>query len=169
MTCLYDFYATRQNGVKHALDHYRGQIVLIVNVASRCGFTSHYAGLEELYRDYRDREFSVLAFPCNQFAHQEPLDNAAIRAFCELQYGISFPVYDKIHVNGAQAHPLYRWLKKAKPGLFGSQGIKWNFTKFLLGRDGQAIKRYGPGVTPARLRQDIEHATKDAASIAIMR
>ena len=131
-------------------------MLLLVNVASKCGFTPQYTGLETLYRSYRDDGLAVLGFPCDQFGHQEPGDEAAIRDFCSTQYDITFPLYAKIEVNGNGAHPLYRWLKGEKPGVFGTEGIKWNFTKFLVGRDGRAIKRYAPTDTPASPKDDIE-------------
>ncbi|OZI43573.1 glutathione peroxidase [Bordetella genomosp. 5] len=158
MATLYEFTARDLAGQDVGLDRWRGQVVLVVNVASQCGFTPQYTGLEDLYRAYQDRGFAVLGFPCNQFGHQEPGDEGAIRQFCETQYGISFPLFAKIDVNGADAHPLYRWLKEQKPGLLGTEGIKWNFTKFLIGRDGQVLKRYAPTDTPASLKSDIEAA-----------
>ncbi|CFN98119.1 glutathione peroxidase [Bordetella pertussis] len=136
MNTMYDFSAPTITGAERALADFRGQVALVVNVASRCGFTPQYSGLEELYRSYRNEGFVVLGFPCNQFGRQEPGDEAAIAQFCETQYAISFPLFAKIDVNGAHAHPLYRWLKARKPGLLGTRAIKWNFTKFLVGRDG---------------------------------
>ena len=129
--------------------------MLIVNVASKCGFTSQYAGLETLYRRYRDRGFTVLGFPCDQFAHQEPGDEAEIKSFCSLTYDVTFPLFAKIEVNGSGAHPLFAYLKKAQPGLLGSEAIKWNFTKFLVNRDGQVLKRYAPSDTPERIEDDL--------------
>ncbi|MDQ8033524.1 MAG: glutathione peroxidase [Bordetella sp.] len=158
MATLYEFTARDLDGNDVGLDRWRGQVVLVVNVASQCGFTPQYSGLDDLFQSYKDRGFAVLGFPCNQFGHQEPGDEQAIRQFCETQYGIGFPLFAKIDVNGADAHPLYRWLKEQKPGLLGTEGIKWNFTKFLVGRDGQVIKRYAPTDTPASLRGDIEAA-----------
>ena len=158
MSTIYDFSARAIDGTEQSLDTYRGRVLLIVNVASKCGFTPQYAGLEELYRSLHDDGFTVLGFPCDQFGHQEPGDEAEIRNFCSTQYDITFPLYAKINVNGDDAHPLYRWLKGEKPGVFGTEGIKWNFTKFLVGRDGRVIKRYAPTDNPAGLKDDIEKA-----------
>lgn len=160
MSNIFDFTARDINGEDQSLDIYRGRVLLVVNVASKCGFTPQYAGLEELYRSLRDDGLTVLGFPCDQFGHQEPGDEAEIRNFCSTQYDITFPLYAKVDVNGADAHPLYRWLKGEKPGVFGTEGIKWNFTKFLVGRDGQVIKRYAPLDTPASLAKDIEAALR---------
>ena len=135
-----------------------GRVLLVVNVASKCGFTPQYSGLEELYRALRDDGLTVLGFPCDQFGRQEPGNEAEILDFCTTQYDITFPLFAKIDVNGANADPLYRWLKGEKPGVFGTEGIKWNFTKFLVGRDGQVIKRYAPTDTPAGLKDDIVRA-----------
>jgi glutathione peroxidase len=155
MTSLYDFSARDIDGVERSLADHAGRVVLVVNVASRCGFTPQYAGLEALYRTHQEAGLTVLGFPCDQFRHQEPGDEAEIKRFCALQYDVTFPLYAKIDVNGAAAHPLYRWLKRERPGLLGIPAIKWNFTKFLVGRDGQVIKRYGPGVKPASMEADI--------------
>jgi glutathione peroxidase len=138
-------------------------VLLIVNVASRCGYTPQYAGLEALYERFRGRGLAVLGFPCDQFGHQEPGDAAEIREFCSLNYHVSFPLFAKIDVNGAATHPLYKFLKSARPGLLGSEAIKWNFTKFLVGRDGAVLKRYAPADKPESLSADIE-ATLAAAS-----
>jgi len=158
MATLYDFSATDIDGREQPLSQYRGQVALIVNVASECGFTPQYAGLEALHRAYAGRGFTVLGFPCDQFGHQEPGDEAAIKAFCQDRYDVTFPLFAKIEVNGEQAHPLYRWLKSEKPGLLGTGAIKWNFTKFLVGRDGHVIGRYGPMDKPESLAQDIAAA-----------
>jgi glutathione peroxidase len=158
MSNIYDFTARDINGEDRSLDIYWGRVLLVVNVASKCGFTPQYAGLEELYRALRDDGLTVLGFPCDQFGHQEPGDEAEIRNFCSTQYDITFPLYAKVDVNGADAHPLYRWLKGEKPGVFGTEGIKWNFTKFLVGRDGRVIKRYAPTDTPSGLKDDIVQA-----------
>ena len=158
MSTIYDFSARGIDGAERPLDAYRGRVLLVVNVASKCGFTPQYAGLEALYRKYREAGLTVLGFPCDQFGHQEPGDEAAIREFCSTQYDVSFPLYAKIEVNGDAAHPLYRWLKQEKPGLLGTGRIKWNFTKFLVGRDGRPIKRYAPTDTPASLTGAIEKA-----------
>lgn len=163
MATIYDFSATDIGGHEQSLEIYRGQVLLIVNVASQCGFTPQYAGLEALYRDYRSDGLAVLGFPCNQFGHQEPGDNSAIREFCNREYGITFPMYAKVDVNGPDAHPLFRWLKGERPGLLGTEAIKWNFTKFLVGRDGQVIRRYAPTDKPASLKDDIVRACGSAA------
>ena len=163
MNTLYDFSARTINGEGQNLAEWRDKVALVVNVASHCGFTPQYAGLETLYRTYRDEGFTILAFPCNQFGRQEPEDNAAIKSFCDLRYNISFPLFEKIEVNGKQTHPLYQWLKTACPGMLGTAAIKWNFTKFLIGRDGRAIKRYAPTDAPASLKDDIAQACATAA------
>ena len=155
---IYEFSARTIDGATHSLGDYRGQVLLIVNVASKCGFTPQYTGLESLYRQYRDRGFSVLGFPCDQFGHQEPGDEAAIREFCSLTYDVSFPLFAKIDVNGDAAHPLYRYLKKARPGLLGTEAVKWNFTKFLVGRDGQPRARYAPTDKPESLSAAVSAA-----------
>jgi glutathione peroxidase len=155
---LYDFTVRTIDGGEQSLADYRGQVLLIVNVASRCGFTPQYAGLEALYREFRPQGFAVLGFPCNQFGAQEPGNEAEIKGFCELNYQISFPLYAKIDVNGSATHPLYQHLKSAQPGLLGTEAIKWNFTKFLLGRDGAVLRRYAPNDRPEELRGDIEAA-----------
>ncbi|KOF52753.1 MULTISPECIES: glutathione peroxidase [unclassified Achromobacter] len=158
MSTIYDFSARTIDGAEQSLDTYRGRVLLVVNVASKCGFTPQYSGLEDLYRSYREDGLTVLGFPCDQFGRQEPGDEAEIRNFCTTQYDITFPLFAKIEVNGEQAHPLYRWLKSQQPGVFGTEGIKWNFTKFLVGRDGQVIKRYAPTDAPDSLRDDIAQA-----------
>jgi glutathione peroxidase len=152
---IYDFRVTTIDGQTETLDSYRDQVLLIVNVASKCGFTPQYAGLEQLYRSYRDDGFSVLGFPCDQFGHQEPGDEAEIRSFCTLNYEVSFPLFAKIEVNGKGAHPLYQYLKSAQKGLLGSESIKWNFTKFLVGRDGSVLKRYAPTDTPESIEGEL--------------
>ena len=158
MTSAHAFSATGIDGREVALAEYAGKVLLIVNVASRCGFTPQYAGLQQLWRDYRERGLVVLGFPCDQFGHQEPGDEAAILQFCTLDYGVDFPMFAKVEVNGAGAHPLWAWLKREKGGLLGIDAIKWNFTKFLVGRDGRVRKRYAPTETPEALRGDIEQA-----------
>ena len=155
---LYDFSVTTIDGQTETLDTYRGQVLLIVNVASKCGFTSQYAGLEALYRRYRKQGFTLLGFPCDQFAHQEPGGEAEIKSFCQLTYDVTVPLFAKIEVNGSGAHPLYNHLKKAQPGLFGSEAIKWNFTKFLIDRDGNVLKRYAPADTPEKIGEDLSIA-----------
>ena len=147
--------AKRADGGVQPLADYAGQVLLIVNTASQCGFTPQYAGLEALWRRYRDRGFAVLAFPCNQFGAQEPGSAEVIASFCSLTYDVTFPVFAKIEVNGAGADPLFRDLKKAAPGLLGSKTIKWNFTKFLIDREGRVVRRYGPQVKPEALERDI--------------
>lgn len=153
---IYDIEVCTLEGVEQKLSHYAGQVLLIVNVASRCGYTPQYTGLEALHERYRGQGLAVLGFPCDQFGHQEPGDAAEIREFCSLNYQISFPLFAKIEVNGAAAHPLYKFLKTARPGLLGSEAIKWNFTKFLVGRDGAVLKRYAPADKPESLSADIE-------------
>lgn len=156
MTTVYDFDARSLDGKPVRLQEYAGKTLLIVNTASECGFTPQYTGLEDLYERYRDRGLVVLGFPCNQFGGQEPGEAAQIGAFCQKNYGVSFPMFEKIEVNGAAAHPLYNWLKQSAPGLFGSRRIKWNFTKFLLDRNGQVQARYAPVTKPQKLAADIE-------------
>ncbi len=155
MSTVYDFEAKTLGGEPQKLDAYKGQVLLIVNVASKCGFTPQYKGLEALWRKYKDRGLAVLGFPCDQFGHQEPGDENEIRNFCSLTYDVSFPMYAKIEVNGAGTHPLYQHLKHEAPGLLGSEGIKWNFTKFLIGKDGKVVKRYGPMDKPESIDADI--------------
>ena len=155
---VYDFSARRIDGTDESLERYRGQVLLIVNVASRCGFTPQYKGLQALHERYAPRGFAVLGFPCDQFGHQEPGSEAEIAQFCEVNYGIRFPLYGKIEVNGEGAHPLYRYLKHALPGLLGSEAIKWNFTKFLVDRQGTPIARHAPTDTPESLAVGIEAA-----------
>jgi glutathione peroxidase len=156
VTTFYDLSVRTADGSGQAMDAYRGKVLLIVNVASQCGFTPQYAGLEALYRRYRDRGFAVLGFPCNQFGKQEPGDAEGIAKFCSLTYDVTFPVFGKIDVNGKDADPLFLWLKQQKSGLLGSRGIKWNFTKFLIDRAGTVIDRYAPLVKP----EGIEDAVK---------
>ena len=148
---LFDIELTSWDGQKMRMDHFRGQVMLVVNVASRCGFTPQYAGLEALYRKYQDRGFVVLGFPCNQFGAQEPADERGIHQFCEEQFQVTFPIFSKIDVNGPHAHPLFVWLKAHKAGLLGSASIKWNFTKFLVDRSGQVASRFGSRTTPAAI------------------
>ena len=158
MSTVYDFEALQINGQPVSLSQFKGRVMLIVNTASACGFTPQFAGLEELHQTYDDQGLVVLGFPCNQFGAQDAGSNEEIAEFCQLSYGVSFPMMAKIDVNGAQAHPLYRWLTTEAPGLLGSKAIKWNFTKFLVGRDGAVLKRYAPTATPASLVKDIEAA-----------
>jgi len=156
---VYSFSALSLDGREISLAQYKGQVMVIVNTASKCGFTPQYAGLEELYRQYKDRGLVVLGFPCNQFGAQEPGTSADIAQFCELNYGVSFPIFAKIDVNGAAAHPLYKFLKNERSGIMGALGlgaIKWNFTKFLVDRDGKVVSRYAPTTTPAQLAPEID-------------
>ncbi len=155
MTSLHNFSAVDIDGREQPLARYAGRVALVVNVASRCGFTPQYAGLESLWRRYRDRGLVVLGFPCDQFGRQEPGDEAEIKAFCSATYDVTFPLFAKISVNGPDAHPLYRWLKAAAPGVLGTPAIKWNFTKFLLDRHGRPRRRYAPRTPPDRLEADI--------------
>ena len=158
MTSLYDFEAKRIDGKTVPLDQYRGKALLIVNTASACGYTPQFGGLEELHKQYGPKGLVVLGFPCNQFGAQDPGSNTEISQFCELNYGVSFPMMAKIDVNGVDADPLFKWLTKEAPGLLGSTSIKWNFTKFLVGKDGAVIKRYAPADEPKALGKDIEAA-----------
>ena len=156
MTTIADFTAALPNGETISLADKAGKVLLVVNTASKCGFTPQYDGLEALWRKYRDRGFEVVAFPCNQFGGQEPGSADEIAEFCKVNFGLSFPLMGKIDVNGAGAAPLYDWLKAEAPGIFGTQRIKWNFTKFLIGRDGRVVKRFAPTEKPAKLKADIE-------------
>jgi glutathione peroxidase len=156
MTSIYDYEAKTLDGKPGRLADFQGKVLLIVNTASECGFTPQLAGLEALYERYRDRGFAVLGFPCNQFGAQEPGTADEIGAFCQKNYGVTFPMFEKIDVNGDNAHPLYRWLKQSAPGVLGSERIKWNFTKFLIDRTGRVKARYAPVTKPEQLAQDIE-------------
>jgi len=158
MTTLYDFTVDDIHGKPVRLDRYKGKVVLVVNTASECGFTPQYKGLEALYEKYKDRGLEVLGFPCNQFGAQEPGTANEIVSFCELNYGVTFPLFAKIDVNGERAAPVYDYLKSAKPGLLGTEAIKWNFTKFLVGRGGEVIARFAPNDTPESIAGDIEKA-----------
>ena len=153
---IYDFEALGIDGQPVPLSRYRGQVLLIVNTASACGFTPQFTGLEKLHQQYSTQGLAVLGFPCNQFASQDPGDDNQIASFCQKNYGVSFQMMSKIKVNGDDAHPLYRWLTTEAPGILGSKAIKWNFTKFLIGRDGRVIKRYAPQDTPEKIAKDIE-------------
>jgi glutathione peroxidase len=157
---VYDFQAVSITGEPADLASQRGKVLLIVNTASACGFTPQFKGLEKLWEDYAARGLVVIGFPSNEFGGQDPGTNGEIASFCELNYGVSFPMMGKIKVNGAEAHPLWKWLKGEKPGILGTEAIKWNFTKFLVGRDGQVLKRYAPNDEPEKLRDDIEAALK---------
>lgn len=156
MSSIYQFQAQRLTGEMQSLADYQGQVLLIVNTASKCGFTPQFEGLEKIYQQYQAQGFSVLGFPCNQFGGQDPASNAEIGEFCQFNYGVTFPMFAKIEVNGENAHPLFDYLKNHAKGLLGSEMIKWNFTKFLVGRDGQVIKRYAPTTKPEEIVKDIE-------------
>jgi len=155
---IYDFEALSIEGKPAHLSTQRGKVMLIVNTASKCGFTPQFEGLEKLWHDYRDRGLVVLGFPSNQFGAQDPGSNDEIASFCQLNYGVSFPMMGKVDVNGASAHPLWKWLAAEAPGILGTRSIKWNFTKFLVGKDGTVVKRYAPNDPPDALRNDIEAA-----------
>ena len=158
MTTVYDFEARSIGGQPVSLESFRGRVLLVVNTASACGYTPQFAGLEDLHREYGPKGLAVIGFPCNQFGSQDPGSNAEIAQFCQLNYGVSFPMMAKVDVNGPAADPLFAWLRTEAPGLLGSKAIKWNFTKFLVGRDGQVIKRYAPLDKPESLKSDIEAA-----------
>ncbi|TAM40461.1 MAG: glutathione peroxidase [Burkholderiaceae bacterium] len=158
MPTIYDFEAQQMDGKRVALKDFAGKALLIVNTASACGFTPQFAGLEQLHETYGKKGLVVLGFPCNQFGAQDPGSNEEIASFCQLNYGVSFPMMAKIDVNGARADPLYQWLTAEAPGLLGLKAIKWNFTKFLIGKDGHVVKRYAPTDTPKSLTKDIEAA-----------
>ena len=155
---VYDFEALSIDGKPAHLSTQRGKVMLIVNTASACGFTPQFGGLETLWEQYRDRGFMVIGFPSNEFGSQDPGSNDEIASFCQVNYGVSFPMMSKVQVNGAQAHPLWKWLTAEAPGILGSKSFKWNFTKFLIGRDGRVVKRYAPTDTPESMRADIEAA-----------
>lgn len=163
-TALYDIDVRDINGQQHSLADYKGQVLLIVNTASKCGFTPQFEGLQSLYSDLKEKGFSVLGFPCNQFLNQDPADNDAISQFCSLNYGVDFPMFAKVEVNGPNAHPLYEFLKSEAKGLLGSEKIKWNFTKFLINREGQVVKRYPPTAKPESIRDDIEKLLASATA-----
>jgi glutathione peroxidase len=156
MTSIYDFTCKTSDGKSKKLKDYKGKVVLIVNTASKCGFTPQFEGLEELHEKYADKGLAILGFPCNQFGHQDPGSNAEILEFCQLKYDVKFPMFEKIEVNGANADPLYKYLKEEAPGLLGSQAIKWNFTKFLVDRNGEVVERFAPTDTPASIEKKIK-------------
>ncbi|MCD1144640.1 glutathione peroxidase [Kocuria sp. LUK] len=157
MTTLHDFTATTIDGREQPLSDCAGKVVLVVNTASECGFTPQYAGLEELWRNFRDEDFVLLGFPCDQFGGQEPGDEEQIADFCRRNYGVTFPMFAKVEVNGPGAHPLWAWLREERPGVLG-EDVKWNFTKFLVGRDGRVVRRFGPRTQPAQIAGSIESA-----------
>lgn len=158
MTAIYDIEALAIDGQPVALSAYKGQVMLIVNTASACGFTPQFAGLEQLHQNYGSKGLAVLGFPCNQFGSQDPGSNEEIGAYCQRNYGVSFTMMEKVKVNGDGAHPLYQWLTAEAPGILGSKAIKWNFTKFLVGKDGRVIQRYAPQDAPLKIAKDIEAA-----------
>jgi glutathione peroxidase len=158
MASVYDFDAVSIDGKPAQLATQRGKVLLIVNTASACGFTPQFAGLEKLWESYRDKGLVVVGFPSNEFGGQDPGTDSEIASFCQVNYGVSFPMMSKVQVNGAEAHPLWKWLSSEAPGILGTKGIKWNFTKFLVGRDGQVIKRYAPNDSPESITKDIEAA-----------
>jgi glutathione peroxidase len=158
MTTIYDFEARKIDGTTVSLSQFKGKVLLIVNTASACGYTPQFGGLEELHQSWGAKGLVVMGFPCNQFGAQDPGANDEIAQFCQVNYGVTFPMMAKIDVNGPKADPLYQWLSAEAPGLLGTKAIKWNFTKFLVGRDGQVIKRYAPADAPSSLVKDIEKA-----------
>ncbi|KQX22690.1 MULTISPECIES: glutathione peroxidase [unclassified Sphingomonas] len=162
MTTAFDFSARAIDGAEVPLERYRGKVMLIVNTASKCGFTPQYEGLERLHEQLADRGLVILGFPCNQFGAQEPGDEAEIDAFCRTSYDVRFPMFAKVEVNGPHAHPLYGWLKSNARGILGTEGIKWNFTKFLIDRDGQVFSRYAPTTRPEAIRGEIEELLEGA-------
>jgi len=156
MTTIADFTVTTNRGEQLDLATKKGKVLLVVNTASKCGFTPQYDGLEKLYQDFKDREFEVLGFPCNQFGAQEPGSADEIEEFCKINFGVTFPLMEKVDVNGPDASPLFDWMKKERKGIMGTSAIKWNFTKFLIDREGNVVKRYGSNDSPARIAKDIE-------------
>ncbi|HEY6131282.1 MAG TPA: glutathione peroxidase [Halioglobus sp.] len=153
---VFDFSCQTSSGTKKSLGDYKGKLLLVVNTASKCGFTPQFAGLEEMYKQYKDKGLEILGFPCNQFGRQDPGSNSEILEFCQLNYGVSFPMFGKVEVNGSNADPLFKYLKKVAPGALGTEGIKWNFTKFLIDPAGHVVKRYAPKDTPKAIARDIE-------------
>ncbi|MEC0372586.1 glutathione peroxidase [Paenibacillus chibensis] len=158
---VYDYQARTLQGKEIPLSDYQDQVLLIVNTASKCGFTPQYRGLQELYEKFHDKHFEILGFPSNQFAHQEPGENEDIAEFCQVNYGVSFPMFEKTDVNGDEAHPLFKHLAKEAPGVLGSKAIKWNFTKFLVDKKGRVVKRYAPQTTPDKIEEDIKKLLGD--------
>jgi glutathione peroxidase len=163
MSTLHDFTASTATGAEQPLSEYAGQVAVVVNTASKCGLTPQFEGLQELYEEYKDRGLVVLGFPCNQFAHQEPGTDAEAREFCQLNYGVRFPMFAKVEVNGSGSHPLFAWLRQETSGVLGD-AIKWNFTKFLVGRDGRVIERFAPTTAPGTMRGAIEEALGEPAA-----
>lgn len=155
MSSLHDFTVKNDKNADVPLTKYKGNVVLVVNVASKCGFTPQYAGLEEIYKKFKDKNFTIIGFPCNQFGFQEPGNNEEIQSFCQMNYGVSFPVMAKVDVNGADASPVYRFLKEKAPGILGTELIKWNFTKFLVDKNGNVVQRYAPNTEPKDIEKDI--------------
>lgn len=156
MSSVYDFETESINGARKSLADYKGQVLLVVNTASKCGFTPQFAGLENLYKKYKDKGLTILGFPCNQFGKQDPGSNGEIQEFCQLNYGVSFPMHAKVDVNGNDTHPLFQHLKTAAPGLLGSTKIKWNFTKFLIDREGNVVERFAPATAPEKIEAKIQ-------------
>lgn len=161
MNTIYDFKVKTIEGQEATLEQYKGKVLLIVNVASKCGFTPQYDGLEALYKKYKDKGFVVLGFPCNQFGSQEPGTEAEIQNFCRVNFGVTFPMFSKLNVNGNDTHPLYVYLKSEKPGILGSEAIKWNFTKFLVDKNGKVVQRFGSSASPESIEEDIEKLLQD--------
>lgn len=157
---FYDFEVTTLRGKEESLSKYKGKVLLVVNTASKCGFTPQYKGLQEMYEKYKDRGFEVLGFPSNQFAGQEPGDNDEIAEYCQVNYGVTFPMFEKIDVKGDEAHPLFKYLSEEAPGVLGSKSVKWNFTKFLIDQEGRVLKRYAPKTTPEQIESDISKLLK---------
>lgn len=161
MTTIYQLEADLLDGTENFLSDYEGKVLLIVNTASKCGFTPQFAGLEKLYQKYKDEGLEILGFPCNQFGGQDPANNKEIGAFCQKNYGVSFPMFAKVDVKGPEAHPIFRFLTREAKGVLGTQSIKWNFTKFLIGKNGKVLARYAPATKPESLSLDIEQALYD--------
>lgn len=157
---FYDFEVTTLRGEEESLSKYKGKVLLVVNTASKCGFTPQYKGLQEMYEKYKDRGFEVLGFPSNQFAGQEPGDSDEIAEYCEINYGVTFPMFEKIDVKGDEAHPLFKYLSEEAPGVLGSKSVKWNFTKFLIDQEGRVLKRFAPKTTPEQIESDISKLLK---------
>lgn len=157
---FYDFSAKNNMGIEKDMKDYKGKVVLVVNTASKCGFTPQYEDLQKLYEEYKDQGFEILAFPCNQFGNQEPGDNEEIRSFCKLNYDVTFPIFDKVDVNGENTHPIYKYLKENVKGLLNSKDIKWNFTKFLVDKNGDVVKRFAPIKKPLKMKKDVEELLK---------